>query len=189
MSLILCSSPPPLEPGCLRTFRIWCVYNLSVFKIRKSRKTAVVFFGRIFSKLQLILLFNLAERIFRCCYVLLYLYVPGNFRSFLFKMWTQYLWLILFFQRRPFPGISDQSSCQSLECVFPELVSCKVPVDQILPSILAMSWSRGMGHLVRAQNIHTIGNLSALKEDQVTQRAHCQLCRNLSQWLLRLSFS
>jgi len=70
-------------------------------------------------------------------------------------------------QRRPLPGISDQSSCQSLECVFPELVSCKVPVDQILPSILAMSWSRGMGHLVRAQNIHTIGNLSALKEDQV----------------------
>ena len=52
-------------------------------------------------------------------------------------------------------------------CVYPDLVSCTVPVEQILPSILTMSWSRGMGHLVRAQNIHTIGNLSALKEEQV----------------------
>ena len=51
--------------------------------------------------------------------------------------------------------------------MFPDLVSCTVPVEQILPSILTMSWSRGMGHLVRAQNIHTIGNLSALKEEQV----------------------
>ena len=42
-----------------------------------------------------------------------------------------------------------------------------------------MSWSRGMGHLVRAQNIHTIGNLSALKEEQVMQteppEMHCVL--------------
>ena len=53
--------------------------------------------------------------------------------------------------------------------MFPDLVSCTVPVEQILPSILTMSWSRGMGHLVRAQNIHTIGNLSALKEEQVTR--------------------
>ena len=53
------------------------------------------------------------------------------------------------------------------DCVYPDLVSCTVPVEQILPSILTMSWSRGMGHLVRAQNIHTIGNLSALKEEQV----------------------
>ena len=52
-------------------------------------------------------------------------------------------------------------------CVYPDLVSCTVPVEQILPSILTMCWSRGMGHLVRAQNIHTIGNLSALKEEQV----------------------
>ena len=53
------------------------------------------------------------------------------------------------------------------ECMYPELVSCSLPVEQILPTIVSMSWSRGLGHLVRAQNIHTIGNLSALKEEQV----------------------
>ena len=62
---------------------------------------------------------------------------------------------------------SDQSTQDMTHCVYPDLVSCTVPVEQILPSILTMSWSRGMGHLVRAQNIHTIGNLSALKEEQV----------------------
>ena len=72
-------------------------------------------------------------------------------------------------QRRPVPVSSDQSTQDSTGCIFPDLISCTVPVEQILPSILTMSWSRGMGHLVRAQNIHTIGNLSALKEEQVKQ--------------------
>ncbi|KAL9968125.1 hypothetical protein ACROYT_G026458 [Oculina patagonica] len=70
-------------------------------------------------------------------------------------------------QRRPVPASSDPCTQDLTECIFPDLVSCTVPVEQILPSILTMSWSRGMGHLVRAQNIHTIGNLSALKEEQV----------------------
>ncbi|KAJ7390049.1 DNA-binding protein rif1 [Desmophyllum pertusum] len=69
--------------------------------------------------------------------------------------------------RRPVPVSSNHGTQDSTECMFPDLVSCTVPVEQILPSILTMSWSRGMGHLVRAQNIHTIGNLSALKEEQV----------------------
>ena len=62
---------------------------------------------------------------------------------------------------------SDLCTQDLTGCTFPDLVSYTVPVEQILPSILTMSWSRGMGHLVRAQNIHTIGNLSALKEEQV----------------------
>lgn len=65
------------------------------------------------------------------------------------------------------PVSSDLCSQDLADCMFPDLVFCTVPVEQILPSILTMSWSRGMGHLVRAQNIHTIGNLSALKEEQV----------------------
>ncbi|XP_022791524.1 telomere-associated protein RIF1-like isoform X3 [Stylophora pistillata] len=70
-------------------------------------------------------------------------------------------------QRRPLPASNAPVAQDSTDCVFPDLISCTVPVEQILPSILTMSWSRGMGHLVRAQNIHTIGNLSALKEEQV----------------------
>ena len=73
------------------------------------------------------------------------------------------------FQRRPLPVSSDLCTQDLADCIFPDLVFCTVPVEQILPSILTMSWSRGMGHLVRAQNIHTIGNLSALREEQVTR--------------------
>lgn len=50
--------------------------------------------------------------------------------------------------------------------MFPELVECTTPVEQILPS-LATSFSRGLGHVVHAQNIRTVGNLSALTKDQV----------------------
>lgn len=78
-------------------------------------------------------------------------------------------WGIFAFQRRPVTASSDLCTQDGTDCMFPDLVSCTVPVEQILPSILTMSWSRGMGHLVRAQNIHTIGNLSALKEEQVTR--------------------
>lgn len=67
------------------------------------------------------------------------------------------------------PVSSDLCTQDLTDCMFPDLVSCTAPVEQILPSILTMSWSRGMGHLVRAQNIHTIGSLSALKEEQVTR--------------------
>ena len=74
---------------------------------------------------------------------------------------------------------SDQSTQDITHCVYPDLVSCTVPVEQILPSILTMSWSRGMGHLVRAQNIHTIGNLSALKEEQVFWSFEWEECHPL----------
>ncbi len=66
-----------------------------------------------------------------------------------------------------------QKSCASTpplskeECVFPDLVECTTPVEQILPSLATSRFSRGLGHVVHAQNIRTVGNLSALTKDQV----------------------
>ena len=51
--------------------------------------------------------------------------------------------------------------------MFPELVECTTPVEQILPSLATSRFSRGLGHVVHAQNIRTVGNLSALTKDQV----------------------
>ena len=48
--------------------------------------------------------------------------------------------------------------------IFPELVKCTASIDRILPSL---TFSRGVGHLVRAQNIKTVGDLSALTEHQI----------------------
>jgi len=38
------------------------------------------------------------------------------------------------------------------------------PIERILPSL---TFSRGVGHLVRAQNIKTVGDLSSLSENQI----------------------
>lgn len=95
-------------------------------------------------------------------------YVPGALGSHCCTESKTFVFLFAF-QRRPVPVSSDLCSQDLTDCMFPDLVFCTLPVEQILPSILTMSWSRGMGHLVRAQNIHTIGNLSALKEEQVTR--------------------
>ncbi|XP_069717753.1 telomere-associated protein RIF1 isoform X2 [Phaenicophaeus curvirostris] len=48
------------------------------------------------------------------------------------------------------------------ECVYPALTGCKTPVDVILPQITSSTWSRGLGQLIRAKNIKTVGDLSAL---------------------------
>jgi len=48
--------------------------------------------------------------------------------------------------------------------VYPDLVDCKAPIEKILPSL---TYSRGIGHVVRAQNILTIGDLSSLSEQQI----------------------
>ena len=64
----------------------------------------------------------------------------------------------------------QKSSARTLspeDCIFPDLVDCSTPVELILPSLATSTWSRGLGHLVHAQNIRTVGNLSALSEDQV----------------------
>lgn len=43
-------------------------------------------------------------------------------------------------------------------------MSCKAPIEKVLPSL---TFSRGLVHLVRAQNILTVGDLSALSEHQI----------------------
>ncbi|KAM7153351.1 telomere-associated protein RIF1 isoform 1-T1 [Macrochelys suwanniensis] len=48
------------------------------------------------------------------------------------------------------------------ESVYPALVGCKAPVDVILPQITSNIWARGLGQLIRAKNIKTVGDLSTL---------------------------
>ncbi|KAJ1188532.1 hypothetical protein NDU88_005293 [Pleurodeles waltl] len=48
------------------------------------------------------------------------------------------------------------------ESVYPALINCTTPVDIILPQITSNMWARGLGQLVRAKNIKTIGDLSTL---------------------------
>jgi hypothetical protein len=69
-----------------------------------------------------------------------------------------------FYQKSSTPPLSEG---RKEECVFPDLIECTTPVEQILPSLATSRFSRGLGHVVHAQNIRTVGNLSALTEDQV----------------------
>ncbi|XP_019377968.1 PREDICTED: telomere-associated protein RIF1 isoform X2 [Gavialis gangeticus] len=57
-------------------------------------------------------------------------------------------------------------SCPS-ECVYPALVGCKAPVDIILPQITSNIWARGLGQLIRAKNIKTVGDLSSLTASEI----------------------
>ncbi|NXI80142.1 RIF1 protein, partial [Rhipidura dahli] len=55
---------------------------------------------------------------------------------------------------------------ESLPCptefVYPALAGCKAPVDVILPQITSNICARGLGQLIRAKNIKTVGDLSTL---------------------------
>ncbi|NWQ65657.1 RIF1 protein, partial [Neopipo cinnamomea] len=55
---------------------------------------------------------------------------------------------------------------ESLPCpvehVYPALAACKAPVDVILPQITSNICARGLGQLIRAKNIKTVGDLSSL---------------------------
>ncbi|XP_023694701.2 telomere-associated protein RIF1 [Paramormyrops kingsleyae] len=53
------------------------------------------------------------------------------------------------------------------DCVFPALVGCSVPVEAILPQLTSNMWPRGFGQLVRARNIKTVGDLSALTPSEI----------------------
>uniref|UniRef100_A0A8C7UNF6 Replication timing regulatory factor 1 n=1 Tax=Oncorhynchus mykiss TaxID=8022 RepID=A0A8C7UNF6_ONCMY len=53
------------------------------------------------------------------------------------------------------------------DCVYPALVSCSTPVEAVLPQITSNMWPRGFGHLVRARNIKTVGDLSALTPSEI----------------------
>ncbi|NXF79865.1 RIF1 protein, partial [Sclerurus mexicanus] len=49
-----------------------------------------------------------------------------------------------------------------MEHVYPALAGCKAPVDVILPQITSNICARGLGQLIRAKNIKTVGDLSTL---------------------------
>ncbi|XP_062434616.1 telomere-associated protein RIF1 [Rhea pennata] len=53
------------------------------------------------------------------------------------------------------------------ECVYPALVGCKAPVDIILPQITSNICARGLGQLIRAKNIKTVGDLSTLTASEI----------------------
>uniref|UniRef100_A0A8C8YEH0 Telomere-associated protein RIF1 n=1 Tax=Panthera leo TaxID=9689 RepID=A0A8C8YEH0_PANLE len=53
------------------------------------------------------------------------------------------------------------------ESVYPALVNCVAPVDIILPQITSNIWARGLGQLIRAKNIKTIGDLSTLTASEI----------------------
>ncbi|XP_036987211.2 telomere-associated protein RIF1 isoform X2 [Artibeus jamaicensis] len=53
------------------------------------------------------------------------------------------------------------------ESIYPALVNCMAPVDIILPQITSNMWARGLGQLIRAKNIRTIGDLSTLTASEI----------------------
>uniref|UniRef100_A0A8C4DSJ7 Replication timing regulatory factor 1 n=1 Tax=Dicentrarchus labrax TaxID=13489 RepID=A0A8C4DSJ7_DICLA len=70
----------------------------------------------------------------------------------------------------PQPKISEMSQEPrpvSRDCIYPPLVGCSTPVEAVLPQISSNMWSRGFGQLVRARNIKTVGDLSALTPTEI----------------------
>ncbi|KAG8510424.1 LOW QUALITY PROTEIN: Telomere-associated protein RIF1, partial [Galemys pyrenaicus] len=59
----------------------------------------------------------------------------------------------------------ESMSCPA-ESVYPALVNCVAPVDIILPQITS-NMARGLGQLIRAKNIKTIGDLSTLTASEI----------------------
>ncbi|XP_035187695.1 telomere-associated protein RIF1 isoform X2 [Oxyura jamaicensis] len=58
--------------------------------------------------------------------------------------------------------MAKESLPSPTECVYPALAGCKAPVDVILPQITSNICARGLGQLIRAKNIKTVGDLSTL---------------------------
>ncbi|NXD80511.1 RIF1 protein, partial [Halcyon senegalensis] len=52
-------------------------------------------------------------------------------------------------------------------CVYPALAGCKAPVGVILPHITSNICARGLGQLIRARNIKTVGDLSSLTISEI----------------------
>uniref|UniRef100_A0A668AI09 Replication timing regulatory factor 1 n=1 Tax=Myripristis murdjan TaxID=586833 RepID=A0A668AI09_9TELE len=70
----------------------------------------------------------------------------------------------------PQPKISEMSQEPRpipKDCVYPALVGCSTPVEAVLPQISSNMWPRGFGQLVRARNIKTVGDLSALTPGEI----------------------
>ncbi|XP_009864524.1 PREDICTED: telomere-associated protein RIF1, partial [Apaloderma vittatum] len=63
--------------------------------------------------------------------------------------------------------MAKESLPSPTECVYPALASCQAPVDVILPQITSNICARGLGQLIRAKNIKTVGDLSALTVSEI----------------------
>ncbi|KAJ8352831.1 hypothetical protein SKAU_G00243070 [Synaphobranchus kaupii] len=63
--------------------------------------------------------------------------------------------------------MSQEPKAIPRDCVYPALVSCSTPVEAVLPQISSNMWPRGFGQLVRARNIRTVGDLSALTPTEI----------------------
>ncbi|XP_068602708.1 telomere-associated protein RIF1 [Brachionichthys hirsutus] len=86
--------------------------------------------------------------------------------------------LVLSPRNRHSPGYKSSKKCLmsemsrasrpvSRDCIYPALVGCSTPVEAVLPHISSNMWSRGFGQLVRARNVKTVGDLSALTPNEV----------------------
>ncbi|XP_038045244.1 telomere-associated protein RIF1-like [Patiria miniata] len=62
---------------------------------------------------------------------------------------------------------SIDSDYDNQESVFPDLAECGTPVERILPQLTSSMWSRGLGQLVRARNILTVGHLCSLSPTEI----------------------
>ncbi|XP_068101913.1 telomere-associated protein RIF1 isoform X2 [Hyperolius riggenbachi] len=58
--------------------------------------------------------------------------------------------------------MTKESMPSPKESVYPALMNCTAPIEVILPQITSNMWARGLGHVIRAKNIKTIGDLSTL---------------------------
>ncbi|XP_053553200.1 telomere-associated protein RIF1, partial [Bombina bombina] len=63
--------------------------------------------------------------------------------------------------------MTKESMPSPKESVYPALMNCATPIDVILPQITSNMWARGLGQLIRAKNIKTIGDLSTLTPSEI----------------------
>ncbi|XP_034418192.1 telomere-associated protein RIF1 isoform X2 [Cyclopterus lumpus] len=63
--------------------------------------------------------------------------------------------------------MSQEPRPVSRDCIYPALIGCSAPVEAVLPQISSNMWCRGFGQLVRARNIKTVGDLSALTPSEI----------------------
>ncbi|RUS77944.1 hypothetical protein EGW08_014290 [Elysia chlorotica] len=64
---------------------------------------------------------------------------------------------------------TQESQLDSKNPIFPDLIDCSKPVDDILPQLTSSLWYRGLHHMMKGRSLNTIGDLAALTEVQINQ--------------------
>ncbi|XP_059163482.1 telomere-associated protein RIF1-like [Physella acuta] len=64
---------------------------------------------------------------------------------------------------------TQESQLDSTHPIFPDLIGCVKPLDDILPQLTSSLWYRGLCQLMKGRNLNTIGDLSSLTEVQINQ--------------------